>query len=236
MEKTEDGFFMPVYDEAESRALALKNIDRQAKAISALKPVLQTMEYRVIVEALTFWSAQNFRNRIIITGVGKNSNIATKISETMASLGIPSMYLNTAHTGHGDFGFIGPNDVIIHISRSGTTREMLETIKHVKVIRPHVNQFLIHCKPTKPKNNDVNIELCIGAVEEGDEFGLAPTTSTTALLCILDCMAVEVSHNIGFKRLDFLKYHPDGALGAMLAAETAKPSTREKPEEGMEFQ
>ena len=200
--------------------LALTNIDRQAFAILALKGVLESAEYQVIVDLLTFWCKERpFENRIIITGVGKNSNIAAKISETMASLGIQSMYLNTAHTGHGDFGFIGPNDVIIHISRSGTTREMLETIKHVKIIRPNVNQILIHCKPSKPKNTDVNIELCIGEAKEGDEHGLAPTTSTTALLCILDCIAIEVSHNMGFQRLDFLKLHPDGALGEMLKAE-----------------
>ena len=203
--------------------LAFQNIDRQAMAILNLKAAVQTAEYRVIVDLITFWCVERpFQNRIIITGVGKNANIAAKISETMASLGIPSMYLNTAHTGHGDFGFIGPDDVIIHISRSGTTREMLETIKHVKVIRPHVNQILIHCKPTKPRNEDVNVELCIGEAKEGDEHGLAPTTSTTALLCILDCIAIEVSHNMGFQRLDFLKLHPDGALGAMLAAEKAK--------------
>jgi arabinose-5-phosphate isomerase len=99
---------------------------------------------------------------------------------------------------------------------------MLEAIKHIKLIRPSVTQILIHCKKDKPKNENVNVELFIGAVAEGDEFGLAPTTSTTALLCILDCISVQVSHNIDFKRLDFLKFHPDGALGAMLKAETEK--------------
>lgn len=209
--------------ESNSRALACTNITRQAAAITNLFDVVDTAPYQEIVNLLTVWCRDRpFQNRIIITGVGKNANIAAKISETMASLGIQSMNLNTAHTGHGDFGFIGPNDVIIHISRSGTTREMLETIKHVKVIRPDVVQILIHCKPTKPKNTEVDIELCIGEAKEGDEHGLAPTTSTTALLCILDCIAIEVSHNMGFKRLDFLKLHPDGALGAMLTAEKAK--------------
>lgn len=201
-------------------ALAHTNIDRQIAALQALHGAVETPEYHVIVDVLTFWVKERpFENRIIVTGVGKNASIAAKVSETMASLGIPSFYLNTAHTGHGDYGFIGPNDVIIHISRSGTTREMLETIKHVKLIRPNVNQILIHCRPTKPLNEDVNLELCIGAVQEGDEHGLAPTASTTALLCVLDCIAVQVSHNAGFQRMDFLKLHPDGALGALLKAE-----------------
>lgn len=203
-----------------SNALAFTNIERQASAILSLKSVIETKEYEDIVLDVLKVARQDYKGRVIITGVGKNANIAAKISETMASLGIPSMYLNTAHTGHGDYGFIGHHDLIIHISRSGTTREMLETIQHVTVIRPKVKQILIHCKPTKPKNPHVDHELCIGAVAEGDEHGLAPTTSTTALLCILDCIAVHVSSELGFQRMDFLKLHPDGALGAMLKAES----------------
>jgi D-arabinose 5-phosphate isomerase GutQ len=201
--------------------LAEINIDRQIAALQNLYDVIHdSSDYDWIVDRVTEVAKAEYTRRVMIAGVGKNSNIASKISETMASLGIPSFYLNVSHCGHGDFGFIGHNDVIIHISRSGTTREMVEAIKHIRLIRPQVQQFLIHCKPTKPLNDDVDIELCIGAVEEGDEHGLAPTTSTTALLCILDCIAVQVSHNIGFERLDFLKFHPDGALGAMLKQET----------------
>jgi arabinose-5-phosphate isomerase len=201
-------------------SLALTNIERQASALLALKPVVASAEYEAIVQDVLETARKEYRARVIITGVGKNANIAAKISETMASLGIPSLYLNTAHTGHGDYGHIGHEDLIIHISRSGTTREMLETIQHVTVIRPNVKQILIHCKPTKPRNPHVHRELCIGAVVEGDEHGLAPTTSTTALLCILDCIAVQVSHGLNFQRMDFLKLHPDGALGAMLKAES----------------
>jgi arabinose-5-phosphate isomerase len=199
--------------------LATQNITRQIAALQNLYAVLETAEYKVISDLVSFVAQQKYQSRVLMAGVGKNANIASKIAETMASLGIPAMPLNVSHLGHGDFGYIGPNDVIIHISRSGTTREMLMAMEHIKLIRPNVNQVLIHCKPTKPKNEFVNLELCIGAVEEGDEFGLAPTTSTTALLCILDCISVEASHNIGFKRLDFLKFHPDGALGDMLKKE-----------------
>ena len=202
--------------------LATQCIDRQIAALSRLHGVIQTSEYKKIVQLVTNVAKQNYGCRVMIAGVGKNANIASKISETMASLGIPSFYLNVSHCGHGDFGFIGPNDVIIHISRSGTTREMLFAIDHIRQIRPLVSQVLIHCKKDKPLNQNVEIELFIGAVAEGDEFGLAPTTSTTALLCTLDCISVEVSHAIGFQRIDFLKFHPDGALGDMLKAEQAK--------------
>ena len=159
-----------------------------------------------------------YNRRLIITGVGKNANIAAKISETMASLGIPSFYLNTAHAPHGDFGFIGPHDALIHISRSGTTQEMLGVIGHVKLIRPEVLQVLVHCNPSAP-NSGADIDFCIGKITEGDEHKLAPTSSTTALLCFLDAVAVSISTIIGFGRMDFLNLHPAGALGKMLAAE-----------------
>jgi D-arabinose 5-phosphate isomerase GutQ len=202
--------------------LATQCIDRQVAALARLHAVIETSEYNEIVEIVSEVAKQNYAARVLVAGVGKNSNIASKIAETMASLGIPSMPLNVSHLGHGDYGSIGPCDVIIHISRSGKTSEMLEAIDHIKVIRPDVVQILIHCKKDKPKNTNIDIELFIGAVAEGDEFGLAPTTSTTALLCTLDCISVQVSHNIGFKRLDFLKYHPSGSLGEMLKAEVTK--------------
>lgn len=202
--------------------LATNCITRQIEALTNLHSVIATPEYQSILGLIVGVARDNYHRRVMIAGVGKNSNIASKISETMASLGIPSFYLNVSHCGHGDFGFIGHNDVIIHISRSGMTREMLEAIDHIKLIRPEVHQVLIHCKKEKPKNPSVTTELFIGAVAEGDEFKLAPTTSTTALLCTLDCLSVEASHQIGFQRMDFLKFHPDGSLGQLLKDEQAK--------------
>ncbi len=206
-----------------STNLALQCIQRQVDALTGLSEIVTSSpEYQQIVTLVSELAAANDGRRVLMAGVGKNSNIAAKISQTMASLGIPSMAINVSHLGHGDYGFIGSRDVVIHISRSGTTREMLEGIEHIKLIFPGVKQVLIHCKPSKPENVDVDIELCIGAVKEGDEHELAPTTSTTALLCILDCISVQVSSLIGFERMDFLKFHPDGALGEMLKAEAAK--------------
>lgn len=198
--------------------LALLNIERQAQAINNLRTVIDSEKFNDLVWLVTELSKKR-NGRVLMAGVGKNANIASKIAETMASLGIPSMPLNVSHLGHGDYGYVMENDIVIHISRSGSTREMLEAISHIKLIRPGVQQVLVHCKPTKADNPEVNLEICIGGVAEGDAHGLAPTTSTTALLCFLDCLTVQVSNNIGFERLDFLKFHPDGALGEMLKAE-----------------
>ena len=202
-------------------ALAKNCIDRQIAALSRLHHVVETEEYKVLLELVIEYAKIDHAN-ILIAGVGKNSAIASKVADTMASLGLRAFALNVSHLGHGDYGRIGDHDLIIHISRSGSTREMIEAIEHIRLIRPKVNQALIHCKKDKPLNPNLNLELFIGAVAEGDEFELAPTTSTTALLCTLDTIAVQASNAIGFKRLDFLKNHPDGALGAMLKAEVAK--------------
>lgn len=197
-------------------------IERQISALTHLHEVIQTKEYADLLATIIEVANTDYNRRVLIAGVGKNANIASKISETMASLGIPSFSLNVSHLGHGDYGMIGRNDIIIHISRSGSTSEMMIAMEHINNIRPSVKQFLIHCKKDKPKNNWAQAELFLGAVAEGDEFELAPTTSTTAILCILDCLSVQASQSIGFKRLDFLEYHPSGALGDMLKAEVLK--------------
>lgn len=201
--------------------LAHHCIHHQIEALNNLYRVVESEEFNKIIEILSEY--KDYSKRIILAGVGKNAHIAAKISETMASLGIPSFYLNIAHAGHGDFGFIGDDDAIIHISRSGETAEMVQAIEYIKIIRPNVKQILIHCKKDKKKVADH--ELFIGTVVEGDAEGLAPTSSTTALLCILDCISVTLSNKLGFTRMDFLKFHPAGALGAMLAKERA---TQEK--------
>ena len=201
--------------------LAQNCITRQLVALENLRSVVASDEYAAVRDRILSVANDSYNSRVLVAGVGKNSSIASKISDTMASLGIPSHALNVSHLGHGDYGRIGHNDLIIHISRSGQTREMLEAIDHISLIRPSVCQILIHCKPNKPWNKNVDFELFIGEAIEGDEFKLAPTTSTSALLCLLDCLSVEVSATIGFKRLDFLKFHPDGQLGDLLRQEQA---------------
>ena len=199
-----------------------KCIQRQIDALVEIFDVVRTKEYANVLDLIVEVAKAGDGRRVLLAGVGKNSNIASKISQTMASLGIPSMAINVSHLGHGDYGFIGRQDVVIHISRSGTTREMLEGIEHIALLFPDVKQVLIHCKKDKALNKDCAVELFLPNVLEGDEHMLAPTTSTTALLCVLDCFAVEASNAIDFQRLDFLKFHPDGALGAMLKAERSK--------------
>lgn len=193
-------------------------IYKQLDALQRLFGVITTDTYADLLEVVTACAKSNYRN-LLIAGVGKNAGVASKVADSLASLGIRAFALNVSHLGHGDYGRIGAEDVIIHLSRSGKTREMLEAIEHIRLIRPNCYQALVHCNPEIYKPAHLNLNLYIGKVQEGDEHGLAPTSSTTALLCLMDTIAVQASHNLGFSRLDFLKNHPDGALGAMLKAE-----------------
>jgi arabinose-5-phosphate isomerase len=132
------------------------------------------------------------------------------------------MYLNTCHYSHGDAGFIAHDDVVIHVSRSGKTDEMQYMAQHLNKIRPNVLQILLHCNPnlTDEQKAPFDIEFGIPGIVECDDNNLAPTTSTTVLLALLDTIGVILSKYVGFKREDFYAYHPGGSLGAMLKSET----------------
>lgn len=191
-------------------------LDKLASAVSS-----DYENYQQILSVLSVPGLSNYEGRVIITGVGKNANIATKASETMASLGIPSMYLNTGHYSHGDAGFIGPNDVLVHISRSGKTEEMLGVVNHLRGIRPGVNQILLHCNPDL--STDIlkmfDYTFCTGKAIEVDDNKLAPTMSTTLLLALIDTFAINLSSARNFTPDDFLRFHPGGSLGAQLRGE-----------------
>lgn len=208
----------------------MDNIDMALRVVSAESVALERLyetismngdAYSTLIETLKPVAASNYARRIIITGVGKNANIAAKASETFASLGIPSMFLNTGHYSHGDAGFIAPHDIVIHVSRSGKTDEMQHMARHLKTIRPDVVQVLLHCNEelTAQMAEPFDIEFGVDSIVECDENSLAPTSSTTVLLALLDTIGVILSSHIRFERQDFYKYHPGGALGSMLKAE-----------------
>ena len=181
----------------------------------------------LLISDLIMLSKNDYKTRVILTGIGKNANLAAKASESFASLGIPSMYANSCHFAHGDYGFIGPNDIVIHLSRSGKTQEMIEAANHLKVIRPEAKQYLLCCQDegSLSQFDPIFHEIIyLGSIKEFDEHGLAPTTSTLILQLALDMIASTVSSNIDFERYEFLKLHPGGALGQMLREEIKKDS------------
>lgn len=190
--------------------IARNCIQKQIEGLNGLFQVLETPNFSNIIDHCVDTCRSG--GRIAVAGVGKNSYIAEKAVASMASLGILSIPLNISYCSHGDFGIIGPRDFVIHLSRSGNTAEMLEAIHYLSNIRPTVKQALIHCN-SKRQHSEVDFDIWCGDVIEGDEHGLAPTTSTTSILCVMDALTTEVSSRLGFEALDFFKYHPGGSLG-----------------------
>lgn len=203
------------------RAKQALYLQGQALITLAAHVEMNRAQYERILEDLRRPGLSNYESRIIITGVGKNAHIAAKASETFASLGIPSLYLNTGHYSHGDAGFIGPQDILIHISRSGKTEEMIGVVQHLRKIRPNVIQILLHCNPSMPLEYIPMFDhtFCTGQAIEIDDNKLAPTMSTTLLLALIDTFAINLSSERKFTPADFLAFHPGGALGAQLRGE-----------------
>ena len=154
------------------------------------------------------------KGKVIITGMGKPGHIATKMAATFASLGTPSFCLHPAEAMHGDLGMISANDIVIAISYSGESDEIVRILPNIKMIGAklvaitgNVNSTLAHM---------ADVVQVLPKFEEACYLGLAPTSSTTTVLCYGDALAVVASGVYGFRDVDFGKFHPAGALGKKL--------------------
>lgn len=154
------------------------------------------------------------QGKVIFTGMGKSGHIARKISSTMASLGISSFFLHPGEGAHGDLGMITNKDIVIAISYSGETDEVIQLIPSIKRIGAKLVSITGKKESSLAKYSDLNINLNI--IREACQYNLAPTTSTTATLVFGDALAVVLSKIIGFKPNDFAVFHPKGALGKRL--------------------
>lgn len=156
----------------------------------------------------------NSNGRVIVTGIGKSANIATKIVATFNSTGTPAIFMHAADAIHGDLGNVQENDVVICISKSGNTPEIKVLVPLIKnygnkiiAITGNIDSFL-------GKNADFPLNTFVE--KEACPNNLAPTTSTTAQLVMGDALAVCLQDLRGFTKKDFAKYHPGGALGKRL--------------------
>ncbi len=156
----------------------------------------------------------NSKGRVIVTGIGKSANIATKIVATLNSTGTPSIFMHAADAIHGDLGNVQKEDVVICISKSGNTPEIKILVPFIRnygnkiiAITGNINSYL-------GKNADFTLNAYIE--KEACPNNLAPTTSTTAQLVLGDALAVCLLNLRGFTSKDFAKYHPGGALGKRL--------------------
>jgi len=154
------------------------------------------------------------KGKVVLMGMGKSGLVGRKIASTFASTGTPAFFIHPAEGVNGDFGMLAKEDVIIAISKSGETRELLEVLP---LIKRYGNRFITltgNAKSTLAKAGDVHLDIRVK--EEACPLGLAPTASTTATLAMGDALAVALMGKKDFKKEDFAILHPGGALGKRL--------------------
>ncbi|MFO1054105.1 MAG: KpsF/GutQ family sugar-phosphate isomerase [Planctomycetota bacterium] len=154
------------------------------------------------------------RGRVVTAGMGKAGIIAQKLSATFASTGTPSIFLHPAEAIHGDLGRVVRDDLLLALSKSGETEEVLRLLAPVKASGCKVVAMTQSRASTLARHADLVLEL--GDIEEAGTLRLAPTASTTAMLCLGDALAIVVQEGRRFGPEDFARYHPGGDLGRRL--------------------
>jgi arabinose-5-phosphate isomerase len=153
--------------------------------------------------------------RVVVTGMGKSGIIAQKIAATLSSTGSPALFLHPAEAVHGDLGVLMPGDVVIALSASGETEEILRMLATLKRKGDALVSFCCSLSSTLAQASDVVLDCSVA--REACGLNLAPTASTTAMLALGDALAIAVSLRKGFKAEDFAELHPGGKLGKQLA-------------------
>jgi len=154
------------------------------------------------------------RGRVVVTGMGKSGIIAQKIAATLSSTGSPALFLHPAEAHHGDLGMLARGDVVLALSASGETEEILRLLEMLKRIGDGLISFCCAMRSTLALASDVALDCSVA--EEACALGLAPTASTTAMLALGDALAVAISARKGFRAEDFANLHPGGKLGKRL--------------------
>jgi len=184
-------------------------IDSEALAISNI-PI--TNAYCEAV-SLICHNVHNLGGSLITSGMGKAGQIAMNIATTFCSTGTPACFLHPSEAQHGDLGILRKNDIMLLISNSGKTRELLELALLARNLAPDVKFILITANPDSPLAEVADVCLLTGAPPEVCPLGLTPTTSTTVMTVIGDVLVVSVMKKIGFSAADYALRHHGGYLG-----------------------
>lgn len=188
--------------------LAKTVLKREAQALEFLAQTIDG-DFLKAVQLLL-----NCRGRVVVSGVGKSGHIGCKVAATFASTGTPSFFVHAGEAAHGDLGMITKDDVVLAISNSGTTSELLTIVPTIK--REGAKLIAMTSAPDSALARYADIHLDVGVRQEACPLGLAPTTSTTATLALADALAVACLQAKGFSADDFARSHPGGALGRRL--------------------
>ena len=154
------------------------------------------------------------KGRVIVSGVGKSGLVGRKIAATLTSTGTPALFLHPMDSAHGDLGIVGPHDVAILLSKSGESDELLALLEHLQGLGVRTVAIIGDTNSALARLCDVALDAWVS--EEACPHDLAPTTSTTAALALGDALAVALLEHKGFRREDFARIHPGGALGRRL--------------------
>jgi arabinose-5-phosphate isomerase len=194
--------------EGKLRELALAVIQVEAEAVAALAE--QINDSFVSACGLMF----NCKGRVVVIGMGKSGHIAGKIAATLASTGTPAFFVHPGEASHGDLGMITKQDVVLALSNSGETEEIVKILPIIK--RLAVPLIAMTGNPKSTLADFATTHIDVGVAQEACPLGLAPTSSTTAALVMGDALAVSLLEARGFTRDDFALSHPGGTLGKRL--------------------
>lgn len=159
------------------------------------------------------------QGRVVVTGVGKSGHVGRKIAATLASTGSPAFFLHAAEASHGDLGMVTTGDVMLAISNSGETAELVSLLPHLKRMGTPV--IAMTGRPASTLAREADVHLDVAVQEEACPLNLAPTASTTATLAMGDALATTLLEARGFTTQDFARSHPGGALGRKLLLRVA---------------
>jgi arabinose-5-phosphate isomerase len=185
--------------------VARKVLKTEAEAVNAMVDKIGS-NFEKAVEII-----YQSKGRVVVTGMGKSGLVGKKIAATLASTGTPAFSLHPAEATHGDLGMVTSDDVIIAISNSGETEEIIELIPFFKRFNVHLISVTGNPESSLSKASDVTLDVSVK--EEACPFGIVPTASTTATMAMGDALAVALLMRRGFKEQDFAFFHPGGKIG-----------------------
>lgn len=178
----------------------------------AIASIPETEAYNGAVEAIVE-RVHRRGGKLVTTGMGKAGQIAMNIATTFSSTGTPAVFLHPSEAQHGDLGLLQPNDIMLMISNSGKTNEIVDLVSLTKNIYPDTPLIVITGVPDSPLAGQADFVLPTGGAPEVCPLGLTPTTSTTVMTVIGDILVVSVMKAINFSREEYAKRHHGGYLG-----------------------
>ena len=204
---------MTSFDSRKVTELAKAVINSEAEAVHALTDRIDDQ----FVHACEVLGKPT--GRIVVLGIGKSGHIGRKVAATLASTGSPAFYISAAEAHHGDLGMVAPGDVVLMLSNSGESDELTALIPPLKRLATPIIALTGDANSTLAKNAEINIDVSVR--QEACPLGLAPTTSTTAMLAMGDALAIALLDAKGFDEKDFARSHPGGKLGKQLLIKVA---------------